>query len=98
MVVYLVHDHEPMPRWRLGIRTIGPEFCEHARVVATRHYLRRVGSAGNRIDGMPCARVSAIQQVVELRILARIGRIHLNIADAGRGNVHHDAVGLIEMG
>ena len=105
MVADFVEDHEPVSGRRFRIRAVGPEFRQHARIIATRHHLRFVRCAGDRVHGIAGTRIAAGQRVVKrivrvegLRIRV-VTRVHVvRAAEAGRRDVDHDAVGLIEVG
>ena len=92
VVVHFVQDREPVAGRRLGIRPVGPELRQHAGVVAARHHLGRVRFAGDRVDVVAAAGVAALPGVEECWIVGEVRRVALDVADAGRGDVHGRAV------
>ena len=97
MVVDLVHDHEPVPGRRFGVRSVGPELGQYPGVVPSWHDLGRVGLARGGIELVAGARIAAFGGVVERRVVLETRRILGDIAEACRGDVHRHAVGRIEV-
>jgi hypothetical protein len=80
VVVDIVEHGEPVARGRLGVGPVGPELGEDAGVVAQRDVVDRVGLPGGGVDGVPGAGVAAVEEVVVLEPVVRVGQPALAVA------------------
>ncbi len=91
--VDFVEYREPVARRGFGVRPVGPELGEHARVVATGDHLRRIGFAGDGIDVVAGTRVSALEGVEEVRVVLEVARVLFDVAETcGRDVDRHTVV------
>ena len=84
---------------RFAVGAVSPKLCQHPAVVATRHDLRLVGQARLGVQRVPLAGVAAVVPIVELVVVieAQIEQIRVHVADARRADVHHHAIGRVEV-
>ncbi len=83
MIGHAVGEHEPVAGRRLALRAVGPELGQHAREVAARHDLRRVGRAGLGVQRAPRAVVGA-QRVVAVGARRDVDRLAVGVIELGR--------------
>ncbi len=92
-----------MSRGGFRVRAVGPELGEDPGVVAARYPLRFVRSAGDRVEGIAPAEVSAVERVEKVRIVLERRGVggQGNVAYAGRRDIDQlrpFALARIELG
>ena len=81
MVAHIVEYGKPMPRWCLGIRSVGPVLRQYPGVITPGHHLCRIGLTGSRIGIAPEAGIAAVGQIIKIMVSRYRLRIRLYVAD-----------------